>query len=424
MQLQNPKGTKDLNPEEKILMNKVINTLSRTFELYGYNPVEFPILEKFETLSAKFAAGEGSDALKETFKLKDQGNRDLGLRFDLTVPFSRFVGMNPTMKMPFKKYVMGNVFRDGPVKLGRMREFFQIDPDIIGVKDVIADAEIISLATECFKKLELDTYSEYNTRTLLNNILEYAEIKNKEEVIIIIDKLKKLGEETVKKELSDLKLNNEKINKIMDCIRNEPYDKKIKKLKSLLKSQEGIEEIEKLTEFLKTMKVKDANFNPSLARGLSYYTGPIYEFFLKKSKITGSVAGGGRYDKMIGNYLDQNKDFPATGISFGVSVIIEALKEKKIKVKKSITKIYIIPIKTIKESLKIATELREKNINVDIDLLQRGPSKNLDFANVQGIPYVLFVGPKELKEEKYTLRDMSTGKESKLNMNSLVKTLT
>ena len=157
MKLLTARGVQDSPPEEKIIKNKVVDTLREVFQLYGFAPLETPIIERYETLTAKFAAGEASDALKETFTLTDQGKRDLGLRFDLTVPLARFVAMNPTLKMPFKRFEMGSVFRDGPIKAGRVRQFWQCDVDTIGSKSMLADAEIIAIMSTGFNKLKLDT---------------------------------------------------------------------------------------------------------------------------------------------------------------------------------------------------------------------------------------------------------------------------
>src|SRR3989344_5019587 len=197
MEIQMTKGVRDIPPEEKIIKNKVVDTLKELFELYGFSPLETPILERLETLSSKFAAGEASDALKETFKLKDQGDRDLGLRFDLTVPLARFVSMNPNVKMPFKRYEMGTVFRDGPIKLGRYREFWQCDIDIVGSKSMLVEAEILAVMQTAFAKLGLDVTLKVNNRKLLNGILEQAGIKDGEPSIIAMDKLDKIGKEGV-----------------------------------------------------------------------------------------------------------------------------------------------------------------------------------------------------------------------------------
>src|SRR3989344_2913464 len=153
MKLQRAKGTKDIMPEEKLKRDYIVNTLKKVFEIYGFLPLETPILERYETLSVKFAAGQESDALKETFKLRDQGKRLLGLRYDLTVPLARFIAMNPQLKMPFKRYQIDKAFRDGPIEKGRVREFWQCDVDTIGVKSMKGDAEILNLTKDAFKAL-------------------------------------------------------------------------------------------------------------------------------------------------------------------------------------------------------------------------------------------------------------------------------
>src|SRR3989338_1116796 len=172
MELQLPKGTRDFSPEEKILRDRVVNTLKEVFELYGYAPLETPVLERFDVLASKYAGG--SEILKETFRLKDQGDRELGLRYDLTVPMCRYIAMNPTMKMPFKRYQIGEVFRDGPVASARYRQFTQCDVDVIGSSSMATDAEIVSLIFIAFSKLNLEVNVKINSRKLLNDILDYC----------------------------------------------------------------------------------------------------------------------------------------------------------------------------------------------------------------------------------------------------------
>ena len=196
---------------------------------------------------------------------------------------------------------------------------------------------------------------------------------------------------------------------------------KLKKILTTEIGKEGINEMQELLAYLDSYKIKSAIFEPSLARGLAYYTGPIYEVFLKDTTITSSAAGGGRYDELIGKYLGTNEIIPATGISFGIEVIIEALKEKGKATKKSVTQIYVIPIKTLNASLDIVQQLRKSKINADIDLLERGISKNLSYANSYEIPYVLFVGQTELDNGKLKLRDMISGKEEELTIKQIIK---
>jgi histidyl-tRNA synthetase len=421
------KGTRDFPPEEKILRDYVLNTVKKVCESYGFSPIETPILERYETLAAKFAAGEESDALTEIFVTTDNGNRKLGLRFDMTVPFSRFIAMNPNMKMPFKKYLTGEVFRDGPIKKGRYRSFRQFDPDIVGVKGMIADAEILAVTNAVFSELGFKFVIEINNRKIIEGALEDAGLQKKdwERVTISIDKLKKIGKSGVVKELSGKGFDKKVISKILDILKHEKTNKlTLTKLKKNIKSKigrEGLDEMEELLGYLDIYKVKTSIFDPSLARGLAYYTGPIYEVLLTDSTITSSAAGGGRYDELIGNYLGTKEQIPATGISFGIEVIIEALKEKGKATKKTVTQVFVIPIKTMNESLKIVKELRDVGINTDVDLLGRGISKNLAYANSYEIPYVLFIGQKELESGRLTLRDMKSGKEEKLSVKEIVK---
>lgn len=177
--LQLAKGARDFLPEEKIAREKIIDIFKNTFEIFGYSPIETPILERCSLFSFKYIQGEETDILKESFKLKDNGQRELILRSEFTIPLARFIGMNQNLKMPFKRYQIGQIFRDGPIKLGRYREFWQCDADVVGVKNEMIDAEIIELALEIFKKLNLDIEIKINNRKILNAILDQIEISQK-----------------------------------------------------------------------------------------------------------------------------------------------------------------------------------------------------------------------------------------------------
>ena len=419
MTLQLPKGTRDLRPEEAIVKNKIVATLKNVFEMYGYNPLETPAFERYDILASKYAGG--AEILKETFKFEDQGKRELCLRYDLTVPMCRFVGMNPNIKLPFKRYAIGEVFRDGPVEKARYRQFTQCDVDIVGITGMTADAEIITLTSRAFKKLGFDVLIKVNNRKLLNDLLLNSGVKKGklETVLLSIDKLEKFGLETVKKELKQKKIDNKAVNNIIKIINIKGTNNdKINKIKKLLKDSEGVDEVIELISLLKILNV-NAEFDISLARGLTYYTGTVTEVYLKNSKVKTSVCAGGRYDKIIGSFLGRG-DYPAVGISFGLDRIYDAYVEKSETGQKTVTRVYIIPINTFKESLKIAEELRNENVNVDIDLTGKGPSKNLQYANSLGIPYVLFVGKEELKQGKVKLKDMNSGKEKLMSAEDLV----
>ena len=425
MKPQTAKGVRDVPPEEKILKNKVINDLKEVFELYGFVPLETPVIERYDTLAAKFAAGEDSDAMKETFKLTDQGDRKLALRFDLTVPMCRFIAMNPTLKMPFKRYQFGPVFRDGPIKAGRTREFWQCDIDTAGVKSMLADAECLAIVQTVFDKWDLDIVIKVNNRKLLNGILEQAGIKKKEEAIIAIDKLAKIGEKGVEEELLDKGYQKKQIKTIFSMIKEGTTLNDLKKSITSEEGKEGLQELVDLFSYLKSMNVKSAVFDVSLARGLGYYTGPAFEVFLKSknAKISSSLGGGGRYDKMIGGYLGGGREVPSTGLSFGIVPIMETLKDEKNVESKTPAKVYVIPLGTIEESLKIAQELRNAGIPTDFVLGKKGVSKNLQYANALGIPYVLIIGENELKQKKVMLRNMESGDELLLSVKDVIKRL-
>ncbi|MFC1697342.1 histidine--tRNA ligase [Nanoarchaeota archaeon] len=424
MKLQMARGVKDFPPEEKIVKQEVMDKLRTIFEKFGYNPLETPLIERFDVLASKYAGG--SEIMKETFQFTDQGGRELGLRYDLTVPFSRFVGMNPTLKMPFKRYQMGRVFRDGPIKLGRYREFWQCDIDVVGTKSMRADAECVMVAQKGFQALNFNIIIKVNNRKILDGFMEYAGVvpEKRMDAILSIDKYEKVGEKMIVDEMREKGIPSEAIEKIKDLFGiTGDTQNKITILKNLLKENEGIKEIEELFSFLPDQT--DVIFDPTLARGLSYYTGTIFEAFLKSGRVTSSLAGGGRYDKMIGDFLGGKREIPAVGISFGIAPICDTmndLNEGK-KLIKCVTKVFIIPIGTYIESVKISNQLRENNIKTEIDIASRGISKNLDYANALSIPYVIFIGEDEIKQNKLKLKNMESGDEEMLNVESIIQKL-
>ena len=215
MKLERAKGTRDFNVEDKIIRQEISDILRKVFEKYGFNPIETPVLERLDTLTMKYGGGE--EIVKEIFKLKDQGNRDLGLRYDLTIPFSRYVGMNPTLNMPFKAYRMGIVFRDGPIKLGRYREFWQCDVDVVGAKSVLFEVEMIKLIQEAFRELKLEVVIKINNRKILDGILDYVGIQKdkRDTVMLTLDKVEKLENKKIIDELKEKGIDDLKIKKLL-----------------------------------------------------------------------------------------------------------------------------------------------------------------------------------------------------------------
>lgn len=423
--LETARGTRDFPPSEKIIRDKVINQIKEIFEIYGFSPLETPTFEKLEILEAKFGAGENSDAISEIYRFKDQGNRDLGLRYEFTFALARFVGQNPQLKLPFKRYQIGTVFRDGPIKAGRYREFYQCDIDVVGVKSVLADAEALAVVKDVFNKLMLDVVIEVNDRKLLTEIIKYSGIEENQatQVIISIDKLKKIGINGVKAELLEKQIPKDKIEKLMNLlteIEKGTNTEKLKSLKNILGETEGLKEIEELLGYLKDFSV-DVEFSPSLARGLGYYTGPIFEVFLKDQTImNSSIAGGGRWDKMIGKYIGNEKlNYPATGLSFGIEPIMDIILKRDGTERQTVTDLFVIPIKTKEQAIKITQELRKRGLKAQVDLLDRSVSKNIEYADKLGIPYVGFLGEDEIKQNKIKIRNLKTGKEELIDVDKV-----
>ncbi|MFT4311584.1 MAG: histidine--tRNA ligase [Candidatus Woesearchaeota archaeon] len=397
--METAKGVKDYQPKEQFLREKLLEVATRTYKKYGFNPLQTPIIEREETLTNKYAGGE--EILKEIYTLKDQGKRNLALRYDLTVPLGRYIKENPEIKLPFKRYQYGSVFRDGPVKKGRFREFVQCDADVIGNKDLYAEAELLKMMSEIFEELKLKIKIKYNNIKLLKTVLKNQGVKNLTSTILTLDKLEKIGEKGVIKELKEKKEENPE--KIIKAVRN-----------SRKENCEGLRELEEFENYLKYFDVKVTEFDPTLARGLAYYTGAVFEAFLVNSEFKSSVAAGGRYDDMIGKL--SGRDYPAVGVSFGVDATLDAImKNEQI----YIIDVCVISIKEPKKSIEIANYLRKNNVNTEI-ILNKNMKKALSFASHYNVKYSLFVGEEEIKQEKYTLRDMKSGEEKKLSLKEII----
>ncbi|MBI2670851.1 histidine--tRNA ligase family protein, partial [Candidatus Woesearchaeota archaeon] len=301
--------------------------------------------------------------------------------------------------------------------------------DTIGSNSMLADAEIIALTEDIFQKLiGLKFEIRINNRKLLNGILEYIGIKEKDfnSIVVTIDKISKITESEVRQELRKKKLQDKKINELFKILKTKGTNEDILiELKTKINNNsanQGIEELEEVFSYLNLMQVKNFKLDVSLARGLNYYTSIVFEAYLIDSKIKNSVAAGGRYDNMIGNFMESKTQIPAVGISFGLDVIAEAIYDEK-NIKKTLTRVYIIPIKTLNQPLALLKKLRENKINSDIDLNERGISKNLDYADKYGIPYVVIIGQEELKQSKFKLRDMKSGQELMLTEIELIEKL-
>lgn len=429
MKIINVKGCSDYLPEEERIRIYINNILKETFIEFGYQPIETPILCYYDMLSGKY--DEGNDILKEIYKLTDQGQRNLGLRYDLTVPFAKFISLNKNkITFPFKRYEISKVFRDGPIKLGRDREFTQCDVDVVGIKGQLIEAELLSLYVVAFNKLKIDINIKYNSRNILQGLIKKANIKDDliSSVITIIDKMNKITKEEFKEELSKLGLNEEQITFLLSSFKlsieeliNKYQNSSIDELKV------GIDEISRLNDYIKELNIdKYCTFDSTLARGQDYYTGNIFEVYEKSGKITSSIGGGGRYDKMITNFIEDGNEYPAVGISFGLSSIYELLKKREELINKNDIDLYIIPMDTNIESLKLANKLREQGLKVIIEMNNKKVGKALTWASKKKIPYSLVLGSDEVDSREIEVRDMNNSQNIKLNMDNIeqiIKTL-
>ncbi len=421
IELKNVKGTTDYSPREQYIRNYISDTLKKVFEKYGFKPLQTPTLCYYDLLALKY--DEENDILKEIYKVSDQASRNLALRYDLTVPFAKYIAMNQNIKLPFKRYEIGEVFRNGPVKLGRDREFIQCDVDSVGIEGQLVEAEFIALYVEAYKNLGIDIIIKYNNRKFLSGIIIESGIPETHitETITIIDKFEKLTKPELEKEFRKIGISNEQIEKLYTYLNMEASEliKVESKNEELTK---GIEELNTLNKYIKALNLSEyVQFLPSLARGQEYYTGTVFEVYVKDGSITSSIGGGGRYDKMITNFIDNGNTYPAVGISFGLNVIYEILKNREEFAEKALTDIFIIPMGTEIESLKIAETLRKANFKVEIEMKNRKMKKSLEYANEENIPYVFILGEDELARNNITVKNMKEKTQTQISIKNIIE---
>ena len=419
MELRNLKGTEDFLPKEQIIRNKITDTLKQNFEKYGYMPLETPILNYYDLLALKY--DNDDEILNEIYRLTDQGNRDIGLRYDLTVPFCKVVGMQKELRLPFRRYEIGKVFRNGPVKLGRTREFYQCDVDVVGIDGRLIEAEQIIMAIEIFKQLGIDINILYNNRKLMNGLLIESGIKNPTFGIIgILDKLDKVDKKEIYKMFEEQNIDKQTTDNIFNIFGKtlEEYNLIYKDTSNLL-LKEGLEELNEITTYLKKLNYENnITFDSYLSRGLEIYTGIVFEFRDTLKRINGSLGAGGRYDKIITNFINDGNTYPAVGLSFGLEPIYVILKNEE---KVDMIDYYIIPMDTEIECLSLAQKLRNKNKKVLIEMNKRKIKKSFDYANKENIPYVIVVGENEIKENKITIKNMKESSQEMIDIDEFVR---
>jgi len=401
-----PKGMRDFPPEEMIVRESVTSTIIDIYRKYGFRPMDTPAMEYLDTLRAK--AGEEID--QQIFVLKEE---KLALRFDLTVPLAR-VAANSDFPKPFKRYYIGPVWRREEPQKGRFREFYQADVDIIGTKTMRAEAELLTLSHELcgifgFKKPQIIL----NNRKILEGLAKKVGFeKKKDEVLRLLDKMDKIGEDAVEEGLRDIL--GTRADELMEYTASKKSNEE--KLESVREiSGEGVEELEEILSLCDF----PVEIDLSMVRGLGYYTGPVFE--IKLSKDIGTVMAGGRYDSLLGIY---GREDCATGISVGIERLITLILEKT-KSRKTYSEVFVACAKQdfYKDTVKLANYLRQNGVSAETDLNGRNLRKQFDYANSLSIPYTIVVGEREIKSGSFTLRDMVNGNEEFLKKEKIVEKL-
>ena len=421
-------GFMELLPNEQILFNQIKDTIENTYQKFGFLPLDTPVIEFSEVLLAK----AGGETEKQIYRF-NKGDNDLSLRFDLTVPLSKYVAKNyGNLSFPFRRYQIGKVYRAEKAQRGRYREFYQCDIDIIGdgELDLINDSELPSVIYTIFKKLGFDDFTiRINNRKILNGLFESLGQKdNSVEVLRIIDKIDKIGKEAVKEELGKIGVSEEAVRSIISFIEIEGTStEKIEKLRKLGIENEtfekGVEELEYVIKNIRLFGVPEQNYKVDLtiARGLDYYTGTVYETFLNEYRELGSVCSGGRYENLAEYYTD--KKLPGVGVSIGLTRLFYKLNELNlIKAnKKSISDILIIPmVEDLSVPISLATKLRNNGIKTEIYLNNKKLKAKFKYADKLEIPYVIVIGEDEISQNKFKLKDMKTGEEKEVSIDDLL----
>lgn len=411
-------GFRDHLPERMNLRQSIIAQSKEVFESFGFVPLETPALEYSDVLLGKY----GDEGDKLLYRFKDNGGRDIALRYDLTVPLSRVASMYQDLPKPFKRYQISPVWRAEKAQKGRFREFYQCDVDIVGSNSYLADAECVQIAYQLVNKVfGSDEFQiKINNRKILNGLVEYAGFASEKNISVFraIDKLLKIGEEGVKKELLENGISEESIKKIFEFMAIEgSNDSIITKLETLFLevpvALEGIENLKKVLKALKAQNVPEKNvvIDLTIARGLDYYTGIVYETLLDNLPNFGSVMSGGRFDKLIGQ-ISGKEDVPAVGISMGLDRLVAAIEELGLADGNSYATADVLV--TISEgneekALSIASNLRNKGVKTETYLGKGDLRKQMKYANKTGVPYVLILGEEEAKLGKVALKSMKTG---------------
>ncbi|MBR6689189.1 MAG: histidine--tRNA ligase [Clostridia bacterium] len=424
-------GFVELLPKDQILFNDMYDKIRASYEKFGFAPLDTPILEYSEVLLAK----AGGETEKQIYRF-NKGDTDISMRFDLTVPLAKYVAMHQgELAFPFRRYQIGKVFRGERTQKGRFREFYQCDIDVIGDETLplMTDAEIPAIIYETFTSLGFSDFTiRINNRKVLNGFFESLELTEKAaDVLRVIDKIDKIGRDAVKEELIKLEMEAIVADKILEFIEIKgATDEVIEALTNLNIDKgafvTGVNELKEVVKGIRGFGVPDSNFRIDLtiARGLDYYTGTVYETILNEYPSMGSVCSGGRYDNLAEFYT--NKKLPGVGISIGLSRLFYKLQEAGIieASKATTADVMILPMnEDLTYALNTAKVLREANINTEVNYSKKSVKSMMNYANRIKVPYVIIIGEDEEKENKVTIKNMTTGEQTTTNINDVVKML-
>ena len=424
-------GFMELLPNEQILFNEMREKIQKTYEKFGFLPLDTPVIESSEVLLAK----AGGETEKQIYRF-NKGESDLSLRFDLTVPLAKYVTENySNLNFPFRRYQIGKVYRGERAQRGRFREFYQCDIDIIGENELslLNDAELPSVIYTTFKELGFNDFTiSINNRKILNGLFESLELKEKSvDILRIIDKIDKIGKENVIREIADIGVDSDKIDTVMKFISiTGDIESTIEQVRELNIENElfntGVNELEEVAKNINLFGVPRENYKIDLtiARGLDYYTGTVYETFINQYRELGSVCSGGRYDNLAEYYTD--KKLPGVGISIGLTRLFFQLTDKKIieAGDKSISEVMIISMmEDFTKSIEIATMLRNAGISTQIYTNNAKIKNQFKYASRLNIPYVIVIGEDEVKQNKVTIKDMTTGEQTTETIEEIIEKL-
>ena len=428
---RNLAGFIELLPADQVLFNKIYDKIRMSYEKFGFTPLDTPILEYSDVLLAK----AGGETEKQIYRF-EKGDTDISMRFDLTVPLAKYVAMHSgEIAFPFRRYQMGKVFRGERTQKGRFREFYQCDIDVIGDEtlSIMTDAELPAIIYDTFTNLGFDNFTiRINNRKILNGFFESLGLESKaSDILRIIDKLEKIGLGAVTEELDKLELDKLQINSIMTFISiRGNTDEVITSLAGLNIANEvfieGLEELKQVVSGIRAFGVPDKNFKIDLtiARGLDYYTGTVYETILNDYPEMGSVCSGGRYENLAEYYT--NKKLPGVGISIGLSRLFYKLREAEIvKPEESTTaRVMILPmLEDMSYAFCVATKLRKAGINTEVNYTKKSVKAMMNYANRIGVPYVIVIGEDEEKQNLVTLKNMETGNQELCDIDKAIQLL-